>query len=79
MHQETAGHFPCQSRQALVGWGNLITDHKSTMTIGDGLGSGMGSCWLWMIVILVQVGLAIAALARYLDKRTERTSDGLYL
>jgi len=76
LHQETAGHFPCQPRQALVGRDNLITDHKSTMMIGDGLGlglglglgSGIGSGWLWMIVILVLVGLAIAALARYLGK-----------
>ena len=33
-----------------------------------GMGFGMGFGWLWMIVIFFLVGLAIAALIKYLRK-----------
>ena len=36
--------------------------------MGWGMGWGMGFGWLWMIVTLVLVGLAIAALVKYLRK-----------
>jgi hypothetical protein len=50
------------------GGGEPITDQEGTMMNGYGMGLGMGFGWLWMIVILALVGLAIAALVKYLRK-----------
>jgi hypothetical protein len=48
------------------------------MMIAYRLGSGGGIGWLAMVVILVPVGLATAALVKYMGTRTKRASDGLH-
>jgi hypothetical protein len=51
-----------------VGGGSPVIDQEALMMNGYGMGFGMGFGWLWMIVFLVLVGLAIAALVKYLRK-----------
>ena len=41
---------------------------ETGMMDGFGMGFGMGIGWLWGILLLVLVGLAIAALIKYLRK-----------
>ena len=47
---------------------NSGLEQKTAMMNGYNMGWGMGFGWIWMAVTLVVVGLAIAALLKYLRK-----------
>jgi hypothetical protein len=45
-----------------------VQTEEKQMINDYGMGFGMGFSWLWMIPILVPVGLAIAALLKYVRR-----------